>query len=107
MGLKTRNNLLEQQQSLQEEANKILAELDLIELLKTCGSPKIIGSMFLGLMTWKDIDIEVVTQTLSKEDVSKIVAKLINNSAKRIDITVLDNTAHDKPGYPQGIYLGI
>jgi hypothetical protein len=100
-------SMLSQQQDLQDEANKVLEELGLLEVLIDYGSPTIIGSMSLRLMTWRDIDIEVVTETLSKESIGQLVAKLINKSAKRIDFSFMDNTAHDKIGYPQGIYLGI
>lgn len=100
-------NLLLQQDQLQKEAYKVLEHLQLISTLKKYGEPKIIGSLDLGLMTWKDIDIEVVTQKLDKESLGEIAQYLISKMGTRIDLGIIDNTRKGNNGLPDGFYLGI
>ena len=45
---------------LQKEAYEVLEKLDLLNILSTYGKPEIVGSLATGLMTWRDIDLEVV-----------------------------------------------
>lgn len=53
-----KTDLTKQQDELQQEAHKILGEIHLMNLLSKYGKPEVIGSVALGLMTWRDIDIE-------------------------------------------------
>jgi hypothetical protein len=57
--------LLNNQDILQAEAQAVLRELDLLQLLAPTGTPTLIGSVALGLMVWRDIDIIVVSPGLT------------------------------------------
>ncbi len=101
------DDLLKQQDLLQREAHKILTKLDLIKIISEFGKARIIGSLDLGLMVWRDIDIEVMVKNSSKEDLAKIVEKLSLETSCRVDFTILYNDLLIKPNQPKGTYLGI
>lgn len=100
-------DLMEKQADLQKEAHKILGQLQLIEKLSKYGKPEIIGSLFLGLMVWRDIDIEVENDNLTKEELGELVKNIILDTEYRIDFTVIYNCQFLKPHLPKGTYLGI
>ncbi|MBI2594053.1 hypothetical protein HYW44_05435 [Candidatus Daviesbacteria bacterium] len=100
-------NLIKQQNQLQKDAYKVLEKLQLMELLKNFGEPKIVGSLSLGLMTWRDIDIEVIMKKLDMEFIAEICAKLVRKSSRRIDFGVIDNRDGFNNIRPTGIYLGV
>lgn len=102
------NNLLKLQSNLQQQAQQVLKKLKLIELLSKYGRPNIVGSMELGLMTWRDIDIEVIVKDSNKEFIAEIVATLIRMLLRRIDFGLVDNRGEfNNPKTPKGIYLGL
>lgn len=84
-------DLLEQQSQLQKQAKEVLQTLGLISLLKKYGDPVIVGSMSLGLMTWRDLDIEVVMKKLDMDFIAEICAELVRKSSRRVDFGVIDN----------------
>lgn len=101
-------DLFKQQNQLQKQAYQVLKKLNLVEILSRFGKPNIIGSLNLGLMTWRDIDIEVIVEKIDLGDITEIVSNLILQGHKRIDFGVTDNRGKDKtPRTPTGIYLGI
>ena len=51
------NNLIETDQLIRREADKILHQKGLLSLLKRYGTPHVAGSYVLQLMTWRDLDI--------------------------------------------------
>ena len=57
--------LLQRQRLLQDEAQNVLKELNLIALLSAGGVVRQIGSTVLGLMVWRDIDLQVSSPGLS------------------------------------------
>ena len=57
--------LLQRQAILQNEAQTVVKELDLLRLLSNAGTVRVHGSSVLGLMTWRDIDISVSSPRLS------------------------------------------
>lgn len=99
--------LLIEQKKLQDEAFRVLRDLGLIEKLKKYGLPQIIGSVSLGLMTWRDIDIEVVVKTLQRSFVVEIIAYLIEKVKNRVDLVFIDNSLCGRQRMPKGIYLGV
>lgn len=58
--------LLEQQEQLHEESQRVLDELALLPELQKYGEPFIVGSFALELLTRRDIDIKVVVDSLDK-----------------------------------------
>ena len=59
--------LLQCQKMLQDEAQAVLKELDLVRLLSTAGVLRHVGSSALGLMVWRDLDLTVSSPGLSIE----------------------------------------
>lgn len=102
-------DLLKNQNRLQSEAQEILDKLELMQLLEKYGEAEVIGSVALGLMTWRDIDIEVVCKELKREDLAELVSELIKKPLRRIDFGVADNRprfgTHSK--IPKSLYIGM
>jgi hypothetical protein len=71
--------LLQRQRLLQEEAQSVLKELNLIELLSAGGIVRQIGSSVLGLMVWRDIDLAVSSPGLSIERAFQIMHPLLTH----------------------------
>jgi len=98
-------NYFEKQKKLHKQAEKILKDLNLIEVLKKYGVPKIVGSYALELMSWPDIDIVVITEPNYKHYLN-----LVNYLFEKEDIYSLNLQDFRKsiyPDRPQGIYCGI
>lgn len=71
--------LLQRQHLLQEEAQNVLRELNLIELLSTAGVVRQTGSTVLGLMVWRDIDLQVSSPGLTIERAFEIIHPLLTH----------------------------
>ncbi len=99
--------LIKQQAVLQKEAYEVLEKMRLLEILHKHGEPYIVGSIALDLMTWRDIDIEVVTKDLSFENIADVVRQLILQKHTRLDFDVTDNRNWDDTRAPNGLYLGM
>lgn len=100
-------DLMEKQDALQKEAHGVLEKLQLIKILSKYGKPEIVGSLALGLMTWRDIDIEVIVDNLNREIVSEFVADIVKIKLRKINLNVTDNRNQNSPKTPSGIYVGI
>lgn len=101
------NDLTKLQDELQAEAQQLIEKLGLIKLLSKYGAPTIVGSTALGLLVWRDLDIEVAVDKFSREYISEIAAILINSQTYRVDITFIDNLDKHNPYNPIGLYLGM
>jgi hypothetical protein len=71
--------LLQRQCLLQEEAQSVLKELNVVELLSTGGVVRQTGSTVLGLMVWRDIDLQVSSPGLSIERAFEIMHPLLTH----------------------------
>jgi hypothetical protein len=103
-------DLIVQQQELQDKAREVLDDLDLLNLLKTAGEPYLVGSAQLGLMAWRDIDLEIIVEELEKKKVAEVAKRLILNTTYRLDVSFSDNIArfnNANPHSPQSLYLGL
>jgi hypothetical protein len=98
-------DLLQQSQNLQREGENVLQALRLLETLSQYGSPTIVGSMATGLMTWRDIDIEIV-KDINEEDYWQVV-KYVFHQVNLKDTTVIDYRKSVNPNTPKGLYLCI
>jgi len=101
----TPDELLKQQAELQSEAQSVLDSLELLKILSEKGRPIIEGSMALGLMTWRDIDISVM-QKIAKEELNTIVNSIWTRQGI-LSLNLYDNTNKDRPDQPNGFYLGL
>jgi hypothetical protein len=69
--------ILQRQRLLQDEAQRVLEELNLIELLSKGGVLRQTGSSTLGLMVWRDIDLQVSSPGLSIEQAFALLHPLL------------------------------
>lgn len=100
------NDLIKQQEELQHEAHQVLDKLGLIDKLSKIGEVTIVGSLELGLMVWRDIDIEVYVEKSDKEQIIKLMGDLVRQE-DRVDFIFLDNLIFKKERFPNGLYLGV
>ena len=101
------SGLLDQQQALQEEAAAVLADLELLPLLERVGRPVQVGSVALGLMVARDIDVTVLCPVLETPAIFSVLAPLAGHSRIR-ELRFRDDTAHWNvdANYPDGDLLG-
>ena len=71
--------LLQRQRQLQNEAQRVLKELNLVELLNQAGVLRQVGSSALGLMVWRDIDLAVSSPGLSIARAFEIMQPLLTH----------------------------
>jgi hypothetical protein len=71
--------LLQRQRLLQDEAQSVLTELNVIELLSAGGVVRQTGSTVLGLMVWRDIDLQVSSPGLSIGHAFEIMHPLLTH----------------------------
>ncbi len=101
------DDLLNQAKALHEEAESVLEELDLLNVLSKHGTVEIVGSFTLDLMTWRDIDIEVIVPKLERSMVQEICSYLAGLERPRIDFTIMDNLLDKNPNLPNSLYVGV
>ncbi len=100
------DDLILQQNNLQKQGNEVLEKLQLIQLLSKYGKPVITGSLATGLMTWRDIDIELVDESKSYQNLFDTVSYLFGiDNIKNIQ---LNNNigGRIRAENPDGLYLG-
>lgn len=71
--------LLHRQRLLQEEAQSVLRELNVVALLSAGGLVRQTGSTVLGLMVWRDIDLQVSSPRLSIARAFEIMHPLLTH----------------------------
>lgn len=72
--------LLHRQRQLQDEAQRVLEDLNLIALLSQAGVVRRTGSSVLGLMVWRDIDLSVSSSGLRIEHAFELLHPLLTHS---------------------------
>lgn len=107
-GGESREVLLVRQRALQAEASDVLADLDLLVVVGTIGGPVVTGSLALGLMVWRDIDVTTLCPTLDPASVFEVARPLARHPRVR-RVTFRDDTGawNTDPDYPDGVYLGL
>jgi hypothetical protein len=72
-------SLLQRQSTLQAEAEHLIADLNLMPILRHAGQPEQIGSSVSGLMVWRDIDISIPCRDLTAQRVFETLLPLLTN----------------------------
>src|SRR3989344_7925605 len=98
-------DLLKKQEDLQKEAHEVLAKLDLLNILPIYGKPEIVGSLATGLMTWRDIDIEVVKE-IDEKKYWEVVKKIFHTPDYKRTF-VIDFRKSVNPNTPKGLHICI
>lgn len=94
--------------SIRSNAERILESKNIDSTIRKMGDLFYTGSYALDLMTWNDIDMQVVL----KEDVNPIeelgnVFNLLVKDADFIEAQMIHFHGNFKPKMPRGVYLGI
>lgn len=97
--------LEERQIRLQMEGHEILRKLNLMKYLSQFGNPQIVGSLALGLMTWPDIDIELVKK-INEDEYWKTVQYIFQHPNLK-GIFIMDYRKSSNPNTPRGLYIGV
>jgi hypothetical protein len=97
--------LFARQAALQAEAGGVMADLDLLALLRTVGHPTHTGSSALGLMVGRDIDVTTVCPSLDPGPIFDLGRSLATHPRVR-RVTFRDDTGHWNvhARYPDGLY---
>ncbi len=99
-------DLLDINSKLKAEADFLLKDKGLFEVLQKYGSVDVHGSYKLDLMTWRDLDIYVVSDSFSNYEVFDLgrgVAVCLNP----MKMTYVDERQRRlAPGYPEGYPVG-
>jgi hypothetical protein len=97
--------LLQRQRLLQDEAQHVLKELNLVALLSRAGVFRQTGSSVLGLMVWRDIDLQVSSPGLSIERVFEIMHPLLTHPRVK-QVRYFHQSDHFKlPGLDERYYF--
>jgi hypothetical protein len=99
--------LLERQRALQEQAAAVLDDLELLPLLQSIGDPVKVGSVALGLMVKRDIDLTILCPELDTARVFEAVQPLATHPRVR-ELRFRNDTGDRNvdPAYPDGVYWG-
>jgi hypothetical protein len=94
--------------SIRSNAKQILESKKIVSTISEMGELFYTGSFALDLMTWNDIDIQVVL----KEGINPMGAlgsllKLLSKDHDFIEAQLINFQGNYKPKMPRGIYLGI
>lgn len=103
-------SILEKQEALQKEAEEVLRALELLDFLADLGEAKVVGSCALGLMTRKDIDIDVAVDELKEGEYFQAVRHLFGRpEVKRLVLADNRNLSEKlkQQGVPESMYLGV
>lgn len=96
------------QAALQTEAAAVLADLDLFAVLGRVGSPVLTGSVALGLMVWRDIDVTTLCPELEVATVLDALRTLAaHDRVRQIQFRNDTGAWNVDPAYPDGLYLGV
>ncbi len=102
------NKTKEKSNTIKQNADRVLENLNLRSLLEHYGEVIFTGSYALDTMIWNDIDLQLKIEDPLKEKqiLSEILSKLINSfSIKKVNY--IDFYINGRPEMPKGRYLGL
>jgi hypothetical protein len=104
--LKPGESLIQRANRLRRAAHEVLDNQALIRLLETYGRPKVVGSVALGLMVWRDIDIEVeVAGEIDESDVWAAARQILSLDAISV-VSVADDRSGQTTCRVPSMYVG-
>lgn len=99
---------LKKAQEIRKNARAILQEKGIESRLKNIGELYFTGSYTLDLMTWNDIDMQIVLSDQQHPiDVLGALFTDISKDPDFIEAQIINFTGDYKPKMPRGIYLGL
>jgi hypothetical protein len=100
------NGLQELNLLIKQEADEILYRKGLLDVLSPFGKPHVHGSYSLDLMTWRDLDIYLETDTLSETQFFAIGERVCKVFSP-VKMSFRNERKANTPGLPHGLYWGI
>ncbi len=97
-------NALQYSKEIKEEANVILQESGILEILKEYGDVEVIGSYALDVMYRPDIDILVFAHSHNRRKAKEVTIKLLNLDYFN-ELCFVNKVGEKSNGTPQGYYL--
>jgi hypothetical protein len=91
---------------IRKEADQMLYEKGLFALLRNYGTPHITGSYDLELMTWRDLDIYLESNTISEAEFFELGKELVN-LLDPVKMSYRNERRAATVGLPSGLYWGI
>src|SRR6266496_2697553 len=91
---------------IRKEADIILYEKGLLQILKSYGTAHITGSYALNLMTWRDLDVYLETGNMTEENFFKLGAE-INAVFNPVKMSYRNERITKTKELPVGLYWGI
>jgi hypothetical protein len=92
--------------ALRAEADNLLTETGLLDLLRQRGSVHVSGSHALRLMTWRDLDVYLEAPAITVTDFFTLGTR-ISELLDPWKMFFTNNRARLDPKYPAGLYWGI
>jgi hypothetical protein len=99
-------NFDEVNEKILNEADEILYGLGLFDILGKYGNPQVSGSYLLKLMTWRDLDIYLESNSIGTEaffELGKEISTKLNPSKMSFRNELIGKTPH----LPKGLYWGV
>ncbi len=93
-------------ETILDEANKILYKLGLHDLLGKYGNPHVSGSYLLNMMTWRDLDIYLESDEISQADFFEL-GKEISIKLEPLKMNFRNERIGKTSHLPHGLYWGI
>jgi hypothetical protein len=91
---------------IKKEADDILFERGLLNILHSFGEPHVSGSYTLGLMTWRDLDIYLEADDFSTADFFLLGSKICSLLSP-VKMSYRNELIAKTNGLPAGLYWGI
>jgi hypothetical protein len=101
------NNLIQDQERLQKQALGVIQKLNLENILSKYGEFELMGSIKYGLMTWRDIDANLIMEKDPGNDEFWEITKQLFASLHVKLLTVVDNRQQIEKDRPKSMYVGI
>lgn len=98
--------LFEQNRRIKEEADKIMHQNKLLEVLGAFGKPHVSGSYSLDLMTWRDLDIYLEADLISEKRFFQLGGELAT-ALSPLRMHFRNERIGKTAGLPKGLYWGI
>src|SRR5437870_923595 len=91
--------------TIKSEADVILYEQGLFEILQCFGTPHISGSYSLDLMTWRDLDIYLEVENIAETDFFSLGSKICAALSPE-KMSYRNERIAKSYGLPHGLYWG-
>lgn len=91
---------------IKNEADSMLFEKGLIDILSSFGTPYVHGSYLLDLMTWRDLDIYLQVENFSITDFFMLGEKICH-SFEPLKMSFRNELKGKTQGLPNGLYWGV